>query len=389
MSNKKTDIIFGLPSYNEQDSIGLVLKTIDRGLQKFYDPQKCLIVNLDSDSEDKTKSVFLNTETICLKRYYNTGKNPRGKGKNLLKLFNLCAELDAKYVATIDSDITTINENWPRRLLQPLIKKKCDYVVPVYTRNRFEGSNTNHLTYPLIYAIFGVKIRQPIGGDFGFNRRLCEYLLKQPIVDSTLRYGIDIFMTCHAVGGGFKIAESYLGRKFHKQSFPKIIPMTRQILSSLIYTTRIYQGKKNKIKPLVIKSKKRINIDQQSRFPYKNKIPALLHQMKSEFIKDKKDYQKYLGTSFVSIAEIIKSGESNMSADNWTEALSLFLRYCYEKEFDQKLIPHIADLITPIFIWRVISFWSEIEKEKPQKIEAMIERQAELLKRKFKAKCQK
>ncbi|HDZ54518.1 MAG TPA: glycosyltransferase [Candidatus Nealsonbacteria bacterium] len=383
LNNKKIDIIVGLPSYNEEDSIRKVLETIDKGLKKFYDPHKCLIVNFDSGSKDDTKSVFLNTETTCLKKYYNTGRRSRGKGINLIKLFNLCVELDAEYIATIDSDIYTINENWPRLLLQPLIKKKCDYVVPVYTRNRFEGSNTNHLTYPLIYAIFGVKIRQPIGGDFGLSKKFCKFLLKQPLIESTLKYGIDIFMTCHAVGGGFKIAESYLGRKFHKQSFPKIVPMSKQILSSAIHTTKIYQSKKRKAKPEIIKSRRRINIDRLSMYSHKRKVPTLLKRMKFEFIKNEKDYQKLLGNSFVPISEVIRSGKPIISDKHWTTALSLFLKYCYKRNFDEKLIPYITNLVIPIFIWRVISFWVKIEKEKPQKIEAMIEKQAELLKRKL------
>lgn len=384
LDDKRIDIIIGLPSYNEEDSISRVLKTIDKGLKKIYDPQRCLIVNLDSSSEDKTRSVFLNTKTVCLKRYYNTGKSPRGKGKNIFKLLNLCTELDAKYVATIDSDITTINEEWPRLLLEPLIKKRCDYVVPLYTRNRFEGSNTNHLAYPLIYAIFGIKIRQPIGGDFGLSKRFCKYLLKQPLIDSTLQYGIDIFMTCHAVGGRFKIAESFLGRKFHKQSFPKIIPMSKQVLSSAIHTTKIYKNKKIKTKPIIVKSKRRINIDRLSRYSHKAAISSLLKQMKFEFIKNEKHYQKFLGNSFIPISKIIKSGELAMSDKYWTEALSLFLKYCYKKNFDQKSIPYIVNLVIPIFIWRVVSFWEKIEKEKPQEVEAMIEKQAELLKRELK-----
>ena len=39
-------IIIGIPSYNEQDSIAFVVKQIDQGIQKFYNPAKCLIVNL-------------------------------------------------------------------------------------------------------------------------------------------------------------------------------------------------------------------------------------------------------------------------------------------------------------------------------------------------------
>lgn len=381
--NIKPDIIVGLPSYNEKDSISKVLKIIDKGLQNFYNPQKCLIINLDSDSEDNTRSVFLDTKTICAKKTYNTGKNPRGKGKNLFKLFNLCLKLNAKYVATIDSDIITINENWPKFLLQPLIERKFDCVTPIYTRNRFEGSTTNHLAYPLIYAIFGTEIRQPIGGEFGLSQKLCKYLLKQPVINTTLQYGIDIFITCHAIGGGFKITESFLGKKFHKSSFPKIFPTFKHTLSSAIQTTKIYQDKKYKAKPILMKTKRRVNIDPLSKYPHKKEVPILLKQMKSEFIKNEKEYQKYLGGSFEAIRKIIKSGKTTMSSEPWTEALALFLKHCYKKKLNQELISHISDLVTPIFIWRVTSFWRVIEKETPEKIEMMIKKQAKLLRKKM------
>lgn len=35
-------------------------------------------------------------------------------------------------------------------------------------------------------------------------------------------YGIDIFLSTHAVGANFKIKEVYLGRKIHKPSFDKL-----------------------------------------------------------------------------------------------------------------------------------------------------------------------
>ena len=193
-----------------------------------------MILNLDSASQDKTKTVFLNTKTVCQKKYYNTGAKPRGKGKNLLKLFKLCVDLGAKYAATIDSDITSSRDDWPRLLLEPIMKKGCDYVAPVYARSRYDGTITINLAYPIIYAVFGARVRQPIGGEFGVSRRLCQHYIKQPIVPAVYQYGIDIFMTAHAVGGGFKVADSFLGRKMHKPSFPKLVPMFKQVFSSAV-----------------------------------------------------------------------------------------------------------------------------------------------------------
>jgi len=171
-------ILIGIPSYNEEDSIAFVVKQIDKGIQKFYNPAECLIINLDSDSEDETKKAFLKTQTKTSKEHINTGSRPRGKGKNLLKLFQLSQELNAEYVVTVDADIKTVNQNWVFSLLNPLIKEGFDYCVPIYSRNRFEGNITNNFAYPLVYSIYGVEVRQPIGGDFGISKRLCDYLLK-------------------------------------------------------------------------------------------------------------------------------------------------------------------------------------------------------------------
>jgi len=86
-------IVIGIPSYNEEDAIGYVVKQIDLGLKRFYPSSKCLIVNVDSDSEDKTKEIFLKTPTLYPKKYLNAGKKPRGKGRNLIELFKFCDNL--------------------------------------------------------------------------------------------------------------------------------------------------------------------------------------------------------------------------------------------------------------------------------------------------------
>ena len=83
----KAKIVVGMPSFNEADSIQNVTEILDRGLVALFDPDECIIINVDNDSTDDTKSVFLGTKTRCSKQYINTGGEERGKGKNLLKLF--------------------------------------------------------------------------------------------------------------------------------------------------------------------------------------------------------------------------------------------------------------------------------------------------------------
>lgn len=372
-------IVVGIPSYNEEDNIGFVVKQVDLGLKTFYDPSTCLIVNVDSESNDNTKKIFLQTKTFCSKKYLNTGKRARGKGKNLIELFKFCNDLDVDFIVIFDSDIKTIKPDWVFLLLNPLIKGGFDYTAPVYSRGCYDGNVTNNFAYPLTYAVFDVDLQQPIGGEFGLNKRLYKYLLKQPLSKAVLGFGIDIFMTYHAIGGGFKISEVYLGKKLHRPGFSTLMNKFLQFAQSAIEVSKIYKNKLSKIRP--IKKCKSIPVLKTKRPPVKNLVSIQLKQSAQDFQKNILEYRKYLNRLTDKIIPfIVVNKKPSLSLDLWTSVIAKFLNFCYKDKFNQNLIPKICNLMAPIFFWRVISFWEEIEKLSPLEIQEKIRNQAKLLK---------
>ena len=63
VQNKKLDIIVGIPTYNEADSISNTVQKIDKGLSKYFPEYRALIVNVDSRSSDGTSRGFYNIKT--------------------------------------------------------------------------------------------------------------------------------------------------------------------------------------------------------------------------------------------------------------------------------------------------------------------------------------
>lgn len=378
-----TKIVIGIPSYNEGDTINHVVKQIDLGLKKFFPLEECQIINVDSNSTDKTKERFLKTKTFFPKKYLNTGKKIRGKGKNLIELFKYCNKLNVDYIGLFDSDIKSIKPNWVFALLNPLIAKNFDYTVPVYSRGCYDGNVTNNFAYPLTYAVFGVNLQQPIGGEFGLNKHLYKYLLQQPIDGAVLRFGIDIFMTYHAIGGGFKICEVYLGKKKHKAGFPTLMEKFLQFAQSAIKVSRIYINKLSRIKP--VKECKKVQIFKTTKQPDKKLVLAQLNQFRREFRNNILEYHNYLGEELTNRIDNVMNIKQfpELSADIWIEALARFLKFCYGKDFKTKLLPKICRLIAPIFYWRVISFWIEMKNLSPGEIDKKIRNQAKLLRQKL------
>ncbi|MDP2689722.1 MAG: hypothetical protein Q8P48_06390 [Deltaproteobacteria bacterium] len=136
-------------------------------------------------------------------------------------------------------------------LLAPVVKEGFDFVAPLYTRHRYDGTITNSIIYPVTRALYGKRIRQPIGGDFGFSGRLAEFYLSQDVWNSDIaRFGIDIWMTTEAIAGQFKICQSYLGAKIHDPKDPgaDLRDMFVQVIGSLMALTEKHHGEWKKVR---------------------------------------------------------------------------------------------------------------------------------------------
>ena len=226
-------LVIGIPTYNEVENISKLVAAIDAAADTLGIP--IIIINADNNSPDNTSKVFMQTKTKAEKLSIITTE--RGKGVNMKAILEKLVTLDAAIGCLfIDGDITSFEESWLVGYWNAL-KDDADYVMPRYQRNYQEGNTTNHFVYPLLGAHIGKAVpRQPIGGDFGVSQRFAQYLLTQIWSDSASQYGVDIFMTLHAIYGPFLVKEIALPKKLHKPSFPKMVKMFEEVATSY-YTT--------------------------------------------------------------------------------------------------------------------------------------------------------
>jgi glycosyltransferase involved in cell wall biosynthesis len=246
---KKADILVGIPSYNNENTIGHVIKAVRLGLTKYFPKFKSVIVNSDCGSTDKTRKIVKNNlgdykdlETILIahemhpyirslhtpiSEMVTTFRGTPGKGKAFRRIFEIAHKLGVKAVVVVDSDLRSITPEWIQLLAAPIVFKDFDYVAPLYARHKYDGTITNSLIYPLTRALYGKNIRQPIGGEFGFSAKVLNEYMKKDIWDTDVAYyGIDIWMTSVALANGFKVCQSFLGAKIHNpKNIATLTPM--------------------------------------------------------------------------------------------------------------------------------------------------------------------
>jgi hypothetical protein len=223
------ELIVGIPSYNNASTIGFVIKAAQAGLANFFPDRKALIVNSDGGSEDGTPEAVEQAKTDAqalmsvsypldpVHRLTTPYHGLPGKGSAFRTLFQIAQVARARALVVVDADLRCITPEWFNSLLKPILSLDFDYVAPYYKRHKYDGTITNSIVYPLTRALYGRRVRQPIGGEFGISGRLASHFLKDEVWSTDVaRYGIDIWMTTTAIADNFKVCQSHLGTKVHE-----------------------------------------------------------------------------------------------------------------------------------------------------------------------------
>jgi glycosyltransferase involved in cell wall biosynthesis len=384
---KEADILVGIPSYNNSGTISHVVKAVNAGLAKYYPDAKCVLVNSDGGSRDGTPDIVNQTEVenldmilvdhpvYLVSKIITPYHGIPGKGSAFRTIFKIAENLNAKACCVVDSDLRSITPEWIELLLEPITDKGFDYVAPLYSRHKFDGTITNSIVYPMTRALYGKRIRQPIGGEFGFSGKLASHYLTKDVWETDVaRYGIDIWMTTTAIGDGFKVCQSYLGAKIHDAKDPgaDLISMYTQVISSLYNFMISYQetwqhitgsesiptfGFRFKVglEPIQVNIERMLN-------NFRLGVDAL-HSFIEKVLKPE------------DLAELIQQTKMDLHQFNLPDELWVRIVYNYAVAFYHRVWPteQLMKSMIPLYLGRTASFVIENKDSDADKVEKKIE----------------
>ncbi len=383
----EVDILVGIPSYNNSRTIPHVVRAVNAGLAKYFPDSKCVLVNSDGGSVDGTTDVVSQTEVDNLEMIlvdhpvYFISKivtpyhGIPGKGSAFRTIFKIAEALNAKACCVVDSDLRSITPEWIELLLDPIADKDFDYVSPLYARHKFDGTITNSIVYPMTRALYGKRIRQPIGGEFGFSGKLASHYLKKDVWETDVaRFGIDIWMTTTAIGEGFKVCQSYLGAKIHDAKDPgaDLTAMFTQVLSALFSLMESYSPVWQEVKgsekiptfgftfevglePVSVNIERMIN-------NFKLGLDALI------FLLDRIIPREFL----IELEKLIKKDANQFS---FSDELWVNIVYSFASAFHHKIYPveQLMKSMIPLYMGRTASFVIENRESSASEVEEKIE----------------
>ncbi|HEB76162.1 MAG TPA: glycosyltransferase [Nitrospirae bacterium] len=382
------DIVVGIPSYNNARTIGHVVRAVQAGLSKYFPDSKSVLVNSDGGSTDGTMDVVRETtvdfDSILL--HHRVGNLHKiitpyhgipGKGSAFRTIFEIAKSLNVKACAVVDSDLRSITPEWIELLVSPVLNAGYDYVAPYYHRHKYDGTITNTIVYPMTRALYGHRIRQPIGGDFGLSGRLASFYLSKNVWETDVaRFGIDIWMTTTAVANAFKVCQAFLGAKIHDPKEPgsDLSAMLHQVVSSVFNLMEEYADVWREIE-----GSKAVPtfgfVYSVGLEPINVNLDGMIEKFRLGVKELSVMYESFLpGELMWFLATVGEKPKDKFSIpDNvWVEIVYNFAVACHRKLMSRE---HIIKSLTPLYLGKVASFvietWESTASEVEQRLEEL------------------
>lgn len=375
------DILVGIPSFNNDSTIAHVIKTVEQGLTINYPDRRCVVFIADGGSVDDSREESDELEASpWIERIISIYRGLPGKGSAIRSIFEAADLLESKACLLFDSDLRSITPDWVKWMADAVIKDEMDFVAPLYNRYKYDGTITNNIVYNLTRALYGYRIRQPIGGDFALSLSMVKkYLPAKEWETDVARFGIDIWLTTIAMVNKVKLAQANLGVKIHdiKDPAETLGPMFRQVICTLFFMMEEYESVWKKVKgsqpvPIIGQAAK------SEPKPFDINLSKLIEEFKIGYRNYKEVWKKIIAPDNWEVIESLREKNENnfiFKTEVWAKILYDLAAAFHHWQGNRQLL---VSLMAPLYFARIASFVNRTRDLSNEEAEAIVEAQAEV-----------
>jgi hypothetical protein len=385
MSVGEVDLLVGIPSRNDAETIGAVMQSVEVGLLRNFPRARIVIVNVDAGSRDGTAeavrkaSSFGNGNTTGIEslrtlRWVSTSSRDEAAPGIMLHTILAAADLlHAKGCAVVSASTPNLTPAWIGTLLRPVCDDSFDFVAPLYSRHRYDGLLTRNLLYPLVRTLYGHAIRELRASEFAFSGRFAAQCLSRgEWHNEAVQGGAEMWMALHALSEGYRCCQTYLGPKARPRLQAGVVNVIRETLGGLFWCLEAAA-------PFWLK--------QEESGPVQTIGPD--HNLTSEPVRI--DRKRFLEMCRHGVAQLSPVLTTILDADTHAELLrlarvpdgefrlsnSLWVRVIYEfaAAYHHSVLNrnHLVQAFIPIYRGRVYSLLAQRRAPTPEEMEADLE----------------
>jgi hypothetical protein len=310
-----------------------------------------------------------------------------GRGTAFQKILEMAKDLEVKACAVLDPHLFNLTTEWAEKLLDPVLEENFDLVVPLFHRQPYDGTITKSIIYPLIRALYGKRIRQPIGGEFCLSGEFSGMIVAQDYWESeNADLGVDTWLVTTALARQKKVCETYWGVRNQKMKKTGVnLPtLVNQIVGSVFKqmeeNVNIWESIRGSERVPIFGAPPKTHLD-----PIKVNVQHMVNAFQLGLREFSPLWEEILSPDVLKGLQKLKISSQNlkMPDDLWVQII-----YDFALAFYRRAIPHdhLLKSLTPLYLGQIASFILETQhggdSEREKKIETLclvFEKQKEYL----------
>jgi glucosylglycerate synthase len=226
-------------SIDRADLVVSILAEIDRdAIAKTYEalralpgPLQIAVVENDqresqapvaSETADKRAAAEIVQRNAVVFHVSSPSTKPESSAAGVLRMsaayqsvFAMAEKLQARGCCIIASKFERVTPGWIWQLAQPLFQGEVDLVLPHYARRKFEGLLNNGIIAPLIRALYGKRVNNPMGPDCAISQRLIQTMLETKASGNGNRRHPLASLTSTALCEKLQVTEVHFGARIY------------------------------------------------------------------------------------------------------------------------------------------------------------------------------
>jgi hypothetical protein len=379
----QVDILVGMPTLNNAATIVDVVRGIHVSFTRDFPRLRTVLINSDGGSTDGTpdlvRSASLSDADMVqtshplrtLHRVLAPYHGLPGKHMALRTLFAAGELTQAKAVVVIDPSSAATTPERVTELIAPMVRSDVEFLAPRYRRHPRDGVLITQFVRPLVRALYGVGLDEPLGVEFGCSGRFASHCLERPIWNhEAARFAIDLWLRTEAVAEQFRVGQLWRPAVTATGTRTTLRELVRQVVVSLIESLRAH--KSYWLKADGITELRTLGID-----PVVTNEPALWdHQALADQARHDIEEITPLLEDVLDPALFLRIREAT-SGDGPRIDDELWVRTVYEFataiERGRAAIDHLADMFAPIYMWRAAAFMAQTTQEPPAAIQERLD----------------
>jgi glucosylglycerate synthase len=224
-----TDLLVGVLRSDPEGEDDGAARLVREALGRLSGGARAVVIhnNGTGASASKASSSLAEEERVCVLGCRLVGSAPAGTPQQNLSdayraIFTAGGKLGARACGVIASDLRAVTAQWIYGLVQPALEKGFDLVTPCYSGHKFEGLLNKSIIAPLNRSLYGARIQNPMGPDFGLSGGLLQQICRQESrFPAAQALSALPSITPTAAAAGMQICEANVGMRLLPPTDPK------------------------------------------------------------------------------------------------------------------------------------------------------------------------